>query len=272
VSPRRLSRGVVAALLAAMAAGGACVTSGTGDKMRADINSLKERVDAMDRRDTEINEQVARLRAVLDQATALLGRNSADVGAKVAKAETDIAAASGQIEEAKHLVEELQRKLNEQNTRLAALEQTQGKIIDRVAPNMPEDKESLWREAQTRMNGGQRDDARRFFKAFVSRFPQDPRVPQAQIIIGQSFAAEGKHTNALAELQIVIDKYPRAAEVPEAMWLLAQSFAELKQCTFAKVVLQDLQKRYPRSPRVNDSKVKLRELQRVAKDKRVCLE
>jgi TolA-binding protein len=262
-------------LLAAVAAGGVgagCVTSGRGDRMQGDISKLKDRVDAMDRRDTEINEQVARLRSVLDQATDLLKRNSADVGAKAAKAETDIAALTGQIEEAKHLLEELQRKLGEHNNRLAGLEQTQGKIIDRVAPNIPEDKESLWREAQTRMNGGQRDDARRFFKAFVQRFPQDPRVPQAQILIGQSFAAEGKHTNALAELQIVIDKYSRAGEVPEAMWLMAQSFTELKQCSFAKVLLQDLAKRYPRSPRVNDSRVKLRELQRVSRDKRVCLE
>ena len=51
--------------------------------MRKDINSLKGRVETMEKRDKEINEKVAQLRSILDEATALLGRNSADLGAKL---------------------------------------------------------------------------------------------------------------------------------------------------------------------------------------------
>jgi tol-pal system protein YbgF len=247
-----------------------CVTTGEGDKMRADISQLRERVDAMDRRDVEINEQVARLRTVLDQATGLLSRNSADLGTKVAKNETDLGALTGQLEEAKHLIEDLQKRINDQQARLGGVEQTTNKIVDKVAPSIPEDKESLWREAQTRLNGGMRDDARRFFRAFIQRFPQDARAPQAQIFLGQSFAVEGKHTQAAAEFQKVLDTYKNAPEQPEAMWLLAQSFVELKFCGDARVLLQDLEKRYPRSSRVKDVKVKLRELQKISKDKRLC--
>jgi len=258
------------AALAVMVAMGACVTSGEGDKMRSDIARLRERVDSMDRRDAEINEQVVRLRKVLDEGSDLLKRNSADLGTKVAKNETDLAALTGQLEEAKHLVDELQKKILDQSTRLAALEQTQSKIVDRVAPNIPDDKEALWKEAHTRLNSGMRDDARRFFRAFIQRFPQDPRAPQAQISLGQSFAVEGKHTQAAAEFQKVLDAYRAAPEVPEAMWLLAQSFVELKFCSDARVLLQDLEKRFPRSGRVKDVKVKLRELQKIGKDKRLC--
>ena len=248
----------------------ACVTSGEGDKMRADIGHLRERVEAMDRRDVEINEQVARLRTVLDQATGLLSRNSADLGTKVAKNETDLAALTGQLEEAKHLIEDLQRRINEQQSRLGGIESTTNKIVDTVAPSIPQDKETLWREAQTRFNSGMRDDARRFFRSFIQRFPQDARAPQAQIFLGQSFAVEGKHTQAAAEFQKVLDSYRNAPEVAEAMWLLAQSFVELKFCSDARVLLQDLEKRYPRSSRVKDVKVKLRELQKIGKDKRLC--
>jgi tol-pal system protein YbgF len=248
----------------------ACVTSGEGDKMRADIGHLRERVDAMDRRDVEINEQVARLRTVLDQATGLLSRNSADLGTKVAKNESDLAAVSGQLEEAKHLIEELQKKINDQQARLGGIETTTNKIVDTVAPAIPQDKEQLWKEAQTRLNQGMRDDARRFFRSFIQRFPQDSRAPQAQIFVGQSYAVEGKHTQAAAEFQKVIDTYKNSAEQPEAMWLLAQSFVELKFCSDARVLLQDLEKRYPRSGRVKDVKVKLRELQKISKDKRLC--
>lgn len=265
----RLSSPLRLALACALGLG-ACVTSGEGEKMQADIRRLRERVDAMDRRDAEINEQVARLRKVLDQATALLSRNSADIGSRVDKNTSDLAQLTGQIEEAKHAVEDLTRKLADQNGRLASLEQTQSKIVDRVAPTMPEDKDALWKEAQARLGGGMRDDARRFFTAFIQRFPQDARAPQAQILIGQSYALEGKHTQAAAAFQKVLDTYPKAAEVPEAIWLLGQSFAELKFCSDAIAVLTDLTKRYPKSPRANDAKTKLRELHKLQKDKKFC--
>jgi tol-pal system protein YbgF len=207
---------------------------------------------------------------VLDQATGLLSRNSADLGTKVAKNESDLALVTGQLEEAKHLIEDLVKKVNDATARLGGVEQTTNKIVDKVAPTIPEDKETLWKEAQTRLNSGMRDDARRFFRAFIQRFPQDSRAPQAQIFLGQSYATEGKHTLAAAEFQKVIDNYGRSPEMPEAMWLLAQSFVELKFCGDARVLLQDLEKRFPRSGRVKDAKVKMRELQKIGRDKRLC--
>jgi tol-pal system protein YbgF len=256
------------ALLSSLVIG--CVTSGEGEKMQQDIAKLRERVDAMDRRDAEINEQVSRLKSVLDEATNLLKRNSADLGTKVSKNETDLNALTGQLEEAKHLLEELQRKVNEQQGRLDGIATTTNRIVDTVAPTIPDDKETLWREAQSRMNSGKRDDARRFYSAFIQRFPQDARAPQARIAVGQSWAVEGQHTKAAAEFQKVLDTYKNSPEVPEAMWLLGQSFVELKFCSDARVLLQDLERRYPRSSRVKDAKVKLRELQKIARDKRLC--
>lgn len=267
--PRAGALALAAVFALALALTG-CVTSGEGERMRSDISKLKQRLDALDRRDADINEQVERLRKVLDQATALLARNSADVGAKVARSEQDIAALGGRIEEAKHLLEELQKKLGEQNARLASIESTQSKIVDRVAPSIPDDKEALWKEAQSRLAGGMRDDARRFFRAFIQRFPQDPRAARAQVQIGQSFAVEGKHTQAAAEYSKLLEVYPKAPEIPEAMWLLAQSFAELKFCSDARAVLQDLTKRFPKAAQVGDARNKLRELQRIAKDKKLC--
>lgn len=238
--------------------------------MNAEIATLRDRVAAMETRDSEINAQVARLREVLDQATALLSRNSADLGTKVGKTEQDLALLGGQIEEAKHLLAQLERRVTEDQARIASLEQTQGKIIDRVAPTIPEDKETLWREAQQRLAGGMREDGRRFLRSFVQRFPADPRAPQALIAIGQSFAVEGRHTQAVAEYQTVLDKHPRAAEVPDAMYLLGVSFVELKFCAEARGLLNDLLKRYPRSGRAEDTRAKLRDLAKIAKDKRLC--
>ena len=176
------------------------------------------RLDEIDKRDREYKEQVIRLRKVLDEATALLTRNSADVGAKAAKAEQDIQAIQGRIEELAHNVDLENRQGVEARTqfeaRLAALEQTQNKIVDRVAPEMPNDKDQLWAQAGQRLSSGQRDDGRRFYRVFIQRFPQDPRASQAHLAIGMSFVQESKYPNAAAEFQKVLQDYPASPEVP----------------------------------------------------------
>jgi TolA-binding protein len=256
------------ALLGVSLAG--CVTSGEGDRMKQDIAQLRQRLDTMEVRDRDINQKVAQLRTVLDEATALLGRNSADLGARVAKSETDIAAMTGKVEEAKYLVGELQKQVNSASATLGTLQQNQQRIVDRVAPTMPEDKEALWKEAQRRLGEGQRDDARRFLRSFIQRFPDDPRAPQGLLQVGISFVQELKHSNAVAEFSNLIQRFPRSPEVPEAMWQLAESFVVLKFCGDAKAMYQDLGKRYPKSPRAPQVKDRLHNLQKIGHDKNQC--
>lgn len=242
-----------------------CVTSSRGDLMRHDIDELKSRLDAIDKRDAEYKAQVVRLKKVLDDATALLARNSADVGAKAAKNEQDVAALTGRLEELNHTLEQQTHEADDFKARIAALEQTQGKIGDKVGLNMPEDKDQLWVQAGQRLAQGQREEGRRFFRAFIQRFPQDPRAPQAYLIIGQSFSQESKFANAAAEFQKVLDNYSSSAEVPEAMWQLALTFTQLKFCSDARALLSDLIKRYPKSKRVKDARTELHQIARLPK-------
>jgi TolA-binding protein len=258
-----------AAALFGLWAPSGCVTTGEGEKMQSDINALRVRLDEIDKRDREYKEQVIRLRKVLDEATALLTRNSADVGAKAAKSEQDIQAIQGRIEELAHNVDLENRQGVEARTqfeaRLAALEQTQNKIVDRVAPEMPNDKEQLWAQAGQRLASGQRDDGRRFYRVFIQRFPQDPRASQAHLAIGMSFVQESKYPNAAAEFQKVLQDYPTSPEVPEAMWQLSLSFVQLRFCGDAKALLSDLVKRYPKSARAGDARGELKSIAKLPK-------
>jgi TolA-binding protein len=254
-----------------------CVTAGQGARMESDIAQLRQRLDALDVRDRDINTKVVELRKVLDEATALLGRNSADLGAKVAKHDEDIAAMTGKVEEAKHLVEELQKQVTLATSKVTNIEQsqqqiasTQQRIVDRVAPSIPEDKETLWTESQRRLAEGQREDGRRFLRSFIQRFPSDPRAPQAQLQIGITFVQELKQSNAVAEFSNLIQRFPRSPEVPEAMWQLAESFVVLKFCGDAKAMYQDLARRYPRHPRAKQVRARLRDLRKILRNKEKC--
>ena len=264
--PVCLTRVLAAALLAA-----GCVTSGTGDAMRADINKLSERVETLEKRGAEAEIQTERLRKILDEATALLSRNNADVGTRVQKSEMDIGAVQGKIDEAKFLLEQLQKQQADATARLTALEQGQAKIVDRVAPAMAEDKDTLWKQAQERMASGMRDDARRFFRGYIQRFPQDARTPQAHIEIGRSYSLEAKQTQAVAEYNRVIEAFPKSPEVPEAMWQMAQAYIDLKFCRDATALLQDLGRRYPKSPRASDARTRLKDVQKLLRDKKACI-
>jgi TolA-binding protein len=247
----------------------ACVSSGEGDAMHKEIADLRARLDEIDKRDKEYKEQVVRLKKVLDEATSLLTRNSADVGAKAAKSEQDIAALQGRLEEMTHAEEVQARQVadatNRLEARLAALEQTQTKIVDKVAPVMPDDKDALWTQAGQRLSSGQRDEGRRFYRVFIQRFPADPRAPQAYLAIGMSFVQESKYPNAAAEFQKILDTYPKAPEVPEAMWQLSRSFVELHFCTDARSLLNDLIKRFPKSSRAADAKTELKSIAKLPK-------
>ena len=262
------AKGVLATAFVATALSG-CVTSGDGERMRHDIADLKTQLDAIDKRDAEYKQQVARLKKVLDEATALLSRNSADVGAKAAKNESDIAALTGRLEELNHNYEQQTRQGDDARarfeTRLAAIEQTQDKIGNKVGLNMPDDKEQLWAQSGQRLGAGQRDEARRFYRTFIQRFPQDPRAPQAYLAIGQSFTQESKFPYAAAEFQKILDNYASSPEVPEAMWQLAMTFTQLKFCSDARALLGDLVRRYPKSQRVNDAKGELKQLSKLPK-------
>jgi TolA-binding protein len=267
LAPRTIALALMLGALAAPQL--ACVSSGEGEKMQADIKDLRARLDEIDKRDKEYKEQVVRLKKVLDEATSLLTRNSADVGAKAAKSEQDIAAMQGRLEEMSHAEEMQARQLADENnrleTRLAALEQTATKIVDKVAPVMPDDKDQLWTQAGQRLAQGQRDEGRRFYRVFIQRFPADPRAPQAYLAIGMSFVQESKFPNAAAEFQKILDTYPKAPEVPEAMWQLSHAFVELHFCTDARSLLGDLMKRYPKSARAADAKTELKSIAKLPK-------
>ena len=258
------------ALITCLVIGAGCVTSGQGDVMRKDIAALRGRIEHMEKRGAEAEEQMTRLRTVLDEATGLLNRNSADAGQRLQRTEMELGALQGKLEEARHILEQLQKSQTEEAARLAALEQGQAKIVDRVAPTMAEDKETLWKQAQERMASGMREDSRRFLRGFIQRYPQDPRAPQAYLEIGRSYSLEGKPTSPWREFQKVLKDYPRSPEVPEAMWQVADSFLGLKFCSDARAFLQDLIRRYPRSQRVSDAKSRLREIQKMSRDKGAC--
>ena len=69
IRPRALRKTTVGCVLAVVLVSGCLMTTDQGDKIRADISQLSKRMEAIE---TRTNDQMARLRKLLDEATGLL--------------------------------------------------------------------------------------------------------------------------------------------------------------------------------------------------------
>ena len=85
--------------------------------------------------------------------------------------------------------------------RLAALEQTDAQLAEKIALSLPEDKDQLWRQAMALLASGQREEGRHYCQVFIQRFPQDARASQAYLAVGLSYANEARYANAAAAFQ-----------------------------------------------------------------------
>jgi TolA-binding protein len=240
------------------------------DRSLADLAGLHMRLDQVARWDREHSEQVIELRKLLDQASDLLAANSADVAARTARAEADITAMQARLDQMNDASKQGESQGEGEQARLearvAALEQSEARIVERVIPPLPSDREQLWLQAAARFTADQTEEGRRFYRAFIQRFPADPRAPRAYLELGRSFALERRFSTAAAEFEKVLEGYPRSPEVPEAMWQLAMAFVHLHFCGDARALLKDLVQRYPKSSPVSGARKEIKVIKRLSND------
>jgi tol-pal system protein YbgF len=219
----------------------------------------------------ELDEQLKRLRSVVDEATKVVTRNSADVGLQVQKLQTDMAQITGRVDDLQHASDALTKQF--QDYRAASdtkLEQLVNNSSTAKNPPMPETPDALYAEADKRLKASEWQEARRLFEGFVNRYPQDPRAARAQYSIGEAYAGEKRYANAIGAYTKVVDNFPKSEVVPDAMYKNGLAFYTLKYCGDAKVYFQELIKRYPRTSWKREAAEQLKKLSHDQKNKSVC--
>jgi tol-pal system protein YbgF len=253
----------------------AFVTKEEGKELKAQIDdvrnlSAKNEVKAAELA-KELDEQLKRLRQVVDEATKVVTRNSADVGLQVQKLTTDLGQIQGRIDDLQHAEDALTKQF--QDYRAASdtkLEQLTNAATVAKNPPMPETPDALLADADKRLQAQQWTDARREYEAFVNRYPTDPRAARAQYNIGEAYAGEKRFANAIGAYTKVVDNFPKSDVAPDAMYKNGVAFYALKYCGDAKVYFQELLKRYPRTSWKKDAGEQLKKLTRDQKNKAVC--
>jgi tol-pal system protein YbgF len=219
----------------------------------------------------ELDEQLKRLRSVVDEATKVVTRNSADVGLQVQRLQTDLAQLTGRIDDLQHAEDALTKQF--QDYRAASdtkIEQLVNASTAAKNPPVPETADALFAEAEKRLGALQWQEARRLFEAFVNRYPGDSRAARAQYSIGEAYAGEKRFANAIGAYTKVVDNFPKSEIVPDAMYKNGLAFYALKYCGDAKVYFQELLKRYPRTSWKKEATEQLKRLARDQKNRSIC--
>ena len=265
------------ALVVALSVSGcfAFVTKEEGRELKQQIDDVKTLSAKNELRAAELakelDEQLKRLRSVVDEATKVVTRNSADVGLQVQKLQTDLAQLTGRIDDLQHAQDALTKQF--QDYRAASdtkIEQLVNNSAQAKNPPMPTTPDALWAEGEKRMQSQQYQEARRLFDAFVARNATDPRAAKAQYNIGEAYWAEKRYSNAIGAYTKVYENFPKSDVVPDAMYKNGMAFYALKYCKDARVYFSELLKRYPKTAWKKEANEELKKLNRDIKNPNLC--
>ena len=268
----------IAGALAALLAVSACYSKYEGEMMRKDVDSLKSTVHSMEQRDADLTkmtaeakEQVDKLKQIMEEATKLVTRNSADFGLRVDKMQQDLSMLMGRVDEISHNLEALTKDYQSWRAQADVKLEAAGKGgAASVAAGGAADKDTLLQQGKDKLAAGDHEEARRLFRQYITQFPQDPRAAQAQLFHGESYFVQKKYAAAIGEFQKVIDNYPRSPAVEEAMYKIGLAFLELHYCTDAKTFLGETLKRYPKTQYAAAIRKSLGDIQKNARNRRLC--
>jgi tol-pal system protein YbgF len=105
----------------------------------------------------------------------------------------------------------------------------------------------MYEQAFADYGGGQWSLAITGFEAFIKTFPKAEQADDAQFYIGETFAAMGRHQDAIAAYNQVIQNYPSSNSVPLAYFKRGSSQDRLDQKDAARASWEFVVKTYPDS-------------------------
>ncbi|HEB76005.1 MAG TPA: tol-pal system protein YbgF [Nitrospirae bacterium] len=268
-----------------------CVTAGSFESLRRDMNELKREVYAQRREVAAIKQGLGSLEGktekianketltairssqemIYDQLTGLnrdiqllqgkFDENSYAVEKALSEQETEVTALKTRVEEMAGELRQLEAKLQALEKRVDLV--SKGKPPVKKAEKKkaaPVTEEGIYQNALKTLRGGKYKEARKEFEGFLRRYPESDLADNAQFWIAESYYKEGLYEDAILAYETLIRKYPKSDKVPGAMLKQAYSFLELGDKNTTRVILATLKERFPKSKEAELAEKKLRSL------------
>jgi tol-pal system protein YbgF len=222
-------------------------TKSEGEALRTDVTQLQGRINTKEK---ALDEQVAQLQKVIDEATRLLKRNNADIGADVESLRGELRTANGLVTAVNNGVNELKvafdKYRKDNDTRMDQLEQRVAQI-ESGKPSANSSPEDLWRLGTTAYEAQRYNDAIDIYKRLVQTYPTHDRADDAQYFRGQAYTNLKDWDHAIATYQQLVEKYADSPLADDGLYFAATAAQELKNCTEARTYLGIIKQKYPKS-------------------------
>jgi tol-pal system protein YbgF len=103
----------------------------------------------------------------------------------------------------------------------------------------------LWRSANLDYVSGDYKLTVDDLQDFLSKYPTDPRVPDAHLLMGEAFFNQKKFDQALPEYDIVLQKYPDSDKTRAALLKKGLALKEANQTQQAQSTLREVVQKFP---------------------------
>lgn len=262
----RVLRGLAGLVVLAGLSLGAQASIFGDDEARRAILDLRQRLDAVQKRQAEETNRSAQVQAQalaqaqarLTEDNALLRRSLLELSNQIEQLRAELSRLRGQdeqlgrdISEAQRQVAEVQRRLRDVSNgvedRFRQMEPISVSVDGREFPAGPSEI-SEFEAALGIMRRGEFAQAQSAFGTFVRRHPASGYLPSALFWLGNAQYAMRNYAEALVSLRRMLSEAPDHARAPEAMLAVANAQLELKEPRPAvRKTLDDLVKAYPQS-------------------------
>ena len=118
----------------------------------------------------------------------------------------------------------------------------------------------IWRNAYLDYSSGSFDLAISGVQEFLSKYPNEPRAPDAHLLLGDALTGQKKFEQAVFEYDIVLQKYPESDKTRTALLKKGLAQAETSPPQ-AIATLNDVVKKFPGTSEATNAQAKVRELQ-----------
>lgn len=222
--------------------------AGEVGKLRKEVALSQETLARASSLSDELDKKLAELEEVLRS-------NQAGLGVRVDQLEGEVQALSGKVEDADNRASAVEKELAEVRSDLdARLKQLEEKLNE--ATNIPESKTELFAEADRQFKAKKYKNARRLWRTYESRYPEDNKLAEVKFNIGLTYFSERDYKAALGEFYNVIQESGDSPIVPDALYYSGLAFAKLGQCENAIAYFDALGQKKTKAPEEYKKKAK----------------
>jgi len=209
-------------------------------KLRKEVAQSTETIEKGKALNEELEKKLAQVEEVLRT-------NQAGLGARVDTLETEVQELRGAAENADYQASAASTELTEVRSefdgRLKSLDE---KLNE--ATNIPEGKTELFAEAERQFKAKKYKNARKLWRTYESRYPDDAKLAEVRFSIGLSYFSERDYKSALGEFYKVIQEAAGSPVVPDSLYYSGLAFAKLGQCENAIAYFDALRAKKTKAP------------------------